>query len=54
MKKLEELAREAVDSVFQVHKTPKLSKRTLGLRINFNVPLIKNGLHRVVNNHPSH
>lgn len=30
----------------------KLSKRTLGFLINFNVPLIKSGIKRVVLNHP--
>ncbi|MEM9236156.1 MAG: GxxExxY protein [Verrucomicrobiota bacterium] len=29
----------------------KLSRKTLGLLINFNVPLIKNGIKRVVLNH---
>lgn len=31
----------------------KLSRKTLGLLINFNVPLIKNGIKRVVLNHPN-
>lgn len=30
----------------------KLSRQTLGLLINFNVPLIKHGIKRVVLNHP--
>ncbi len=30
----------------------KLSRKTLGFLINFNVPLIKNGIKRVVSNHP--
>ncbi len=30
----------------------KLSQKTLGLLINFNVPLIKNGIKRVAMNHP--
>ena len=28
----------------------RLTKLKLGLLINFNVPLIKNGIHRIVNN----
>lgn len=31
----------------------KLSRKSLGLLINFNVPLIKNGIKRVVLNHPN-
>jgi GxxExxY protein len=34
----------------QVHTYLKLSDCKLGLLINFNVPLIKDGIHRIVNN----
>ena len=34
----------------QVQTYLKLTKIKLGLLINFNVPLIKNGIHRIVNN----
>ena len=34
----------------QVQTYLKLSDCKLGLLINFNVPLIKNGIHRIVNN----
>jgi GxxExxY protein len=31
----------------------KLSNKTLGLIINFHVPVLKQGIKRIVNNHPS-
>ena len=34
----------------QVQTYLKLTNLKLGLLINFNVPLIKNGIHRIVNN----
>jgi len=34
----------------QVQTYLKLTKIKLGLLINFNVPLIKDGIHRIVNN----
>lgn len=34
----------------QVHTYLKLMKLKLGLLVNFNVPLIKHGIHRIVNN----
>ena len=48
---------KAVESLLPIHKAQiltylKLSNKTLGLLINFNVPLIKNGIKRIVNNHP--
>jgi GxxExxY protein len=48
---------KAVETLAPVHylqlKTYlKLSGKTLGFLINFNVPLLKDGLHRVVLNHP--
>jgi len=49
---------KSVDSLLPVHKAQlltylKLTSCTLGYLINFNVPLLKNGLRRVVLNHPS-
>ncbi len=43
---------EQIDSVHfkQVLTYLKLTKLKLGLLINFNVPLIKEGIHRIVNN----
>jgi GxxExxY protein len=48
---------KAVETLALVHHLQvktylKLSGRTLGFLINFNVPLLKQGLHRIVLNHP--
>lgn len=48
---------KAVDTLRPIHKAQlltyiKLTGHTLGYLINFNVPLLKNGLRRVVLNHP--
>ncbi len=48
---------KAVESILTIHKAQlitylKLSGISLGYLINFNTPLLKNGLHRIVNNHP--
>jgi GxxExxY protein len=48
---------KAVETLAQVHHLQlktylKLSGKTLGFLINFNVPLLKQGLHRIVLNHP--
>lgn len=48
---------KAVEQVLPIHHAQlmtylKLSGKTLGLLINFNVPLIKNGIKRVAMNHP--
>ena len=48
---------KTVDQFLPIHHAQlltylKLSRKTLGLLINFNVPLIKNGIKRVVLNHP--
>jgi len=45
---------KAIEEVLPVHKAQllsylRLSKRSLGLLINFNVPHLKDGIHRVVN-----
>jgi len=45
---------KAVETVSKIHKTQllsylKLSDLRLGLLINFNVPLLKEGIHRIVN-----
>lgn len=47
---------KAVESVLPVHKAQiisylKLADKKLGFLINFNVPLIKNGIKRIVNNY---
>ncbi|MCH7228475.1 GxxExxY protein [Haloferula sp. A504] len=49
---------KTVDQIQPIHHAQlltylKLSRKTLGLLINFNVPLIKNGIKRVVLNHPN-
>jgi GxxExxY protein len=49
---------KAVENLLPVHHLQlktylKLSGKTLGFLINFNVPLLKEGLHRVVLNHPN-
>lgn len=49
---------KAVDLLWTIHKAQiltylKLTGCTLGYLINFNVPLIKDGLRRIVLNHPS-
>ena len=46
---------KAVEGILPVHEAQiisylKLAKKKLGFLINFNVPLLKNGLHRFVNN----
>lgn len=46
---------KSVESVKELHKAQLLTylkrvKRKLGLLINFNTPLLKNGVYRVVNN----
>ena len=46
---------KVVENVLPIHKSQllsylKLSDKRLGLLINFNVPLLKNGVQRVVNN----
>ena len=48
---------KAVDALNNVHKAQlitylKLSQCALGYLINFNVPVLKDGLQRIVNNHP--
>ena len=49
---------KVVDELNDIHLAQlltylKLSGCSLGYLINFNVPLLKDGLGRVVNNHPS-
>jgi GxxExxY protein len=44
---------KAIESILPVHKAQvltylKLTGKRLGLLINFNVPLIKNGIHRLI------
>jgi len=45
---------KSVETLAEVHYkqllTLRLTKLKLGLLINFNVPLIKNGVHRIANN----
>jgi GxxExxY protein len=46
---------KAVENILPVHKAQiisylKLADKKLGFLINFNVPLIKNGIQRIVNN----
>jgi GxxExxY protein len=48
---------KSVEQVLPIHHAQlmtylKLSGKTLGLRINFNVPVIKQGIRRVAMNHP--
>ena len=48
---------KSVEVLLPVHKAQllsylRLTKRELGLLINFNTPQLKNGVHRVVNSHP--
>ncbi len=48
---------KAVEQILPIHQAQlmtylKLSQKTLGLLINFNVPLIKHGIKRVAMNHP--
>ena len=48
---------KAVEKLLPVHEAQlitylRLTNRTVGLLINFNVPLLKNGLKRLVNNFP--
>ncbi|MGB6222584.1 GxxExxY protein [Haloferula sp.] len=48
---------KAVEQMLPIHQAQimtylKLSQKTLGLLINFNVPLIKHGIKRVAMNHP--
>lgn len=45
---------KAVEKIDRVHKTQlliylKLSKKEIGLLINFNVSILKDGIHRVIN-----
>ena len=47
---------KSVDTVLPIHKAQllsylRLSKRQVGLLINFNTPQLKQGIHRVVNSH---
>ncbi len=47
---------KAIEQLAPIHTAQlltylKLSKRTLGLLINFNTPLIKQGIKRIANNH---
>jgi len=47
----------AVETLFPIHEAQlltylKLSNISVGLLINFNVPLLKNGIKRIVNNFP--
>ena len=49
---LNERSRQVVDAIFQVHKAQlltymKLTGNRLGLWVNFNVPMIKQGIHRI-------
>jgi len=49
---------KAVESIIPIHLAQvltymKLSDQTLGLLLNFNVVRIKDGIKRVVNNHPN-
>jgi GxxExxY protein len=49
---------KSVDAIAPIHVAQllsylRLSKRGLGLIINFNVPILKNGIKRVVNQFPS-
>lgn len=48
---------KAVDQILPIHHAQlmtylKLSGKTLGLLINFNVPVIKQGIRRIALNHP--
>jgi GxxExxY protein len=48
---------KTVDSIAPIHKAQlltylKLSNLKLGLLLNFNVPIMKNGIQRIVNNFP--
>ena len=48
---------KAVEQILPIHNAEvitylKLSGKTLGLLINFNVPLIKQGIKRIVHRHP--
>ena len=50
---------KSVEQVLPIHHAQlmtylKLSGKTLGLLINFNVPVIKQGIRRVAMNHPDH
>lgn len=49
---------KAIDNIQQIHHAQvltymRLSECTLGYLINFNVTLLKNGLHRKIQSHPS-
>ena len=55
---MKELSEKIVDALNNIHLAQlltylKLSNCTLGYLINFNVPLLKDGIRRVVNNHPT-
>ena len=46
---------KAVDAILPIHKAQlltylKLSNLRLGLLLNFNIPLMRDGIHRIVNN----
>jgi GxxExxY protein len=46
---------KAVDTILPIHKAQlltylKLSDLQLGLLLNFNIPLMRDGIHRIVNN----
>ena len=46
---------KAVDAILPIHKAQlltylKLSNFRLGLLLNFNIPLMRDGIHRIVNN----
>jgi hypothetical protein len=46
-KREKSIAAKIIDAAFTVHKVLGRGKR-LGLLINFNVPLIKNGINRII------
>ena len=46
-KREKSIAAKIIDAAFTVHKVLGRAKR-LGLLINFNVPLIKNGINRII------
>ena len=49
---------KAIDAILPIHRAQlitylKLSNISLGFLINFNTPLLKDGLQRIVNQHPA-
>jgi hypothetical protein len=46
-KREESIAEKIIDAAFTVHKVLGPGKR-LGFLVNFNVPLIKNGINRII------